>query len=181
MSLETRQAKGWSSCIFSRSTTFGLVAAKSHLAKKGLMIPRLEVVGAHMAINLLVNVRNALDNVPTPQLCGWIDTTVALHWIKGNGRYKQFVANRVAKIQLHQQIPWRHVPSGDNPADLASRGGPVQSSTLRQRAEWLQTKRSWPENQVMQASPASEKEAKITREILNVAKIKPESVNSMTF
>ena len=84
-------------------TTQQLVAAKSRLAT-GLMIPRLELVGAHMATNLLVNVRNALDNVPTPQLYGWIDSTVSLHWIKGNGRYKQFVANRVAKIQLHQQI-----------------------------------------------------------------------------
>ena len=157
-------------------TTQQLVAAKSRLAKKGLTIPGLELVGAHMALNLLVNVRNALDNVSTPQLYGWIDSTVALHWIKGNGQYKQFVANRVAKIQLHQQIQWRHVPSSDNPADLASRGGPVQSSTLWQRGpEWLQTKRSWPENRVTQASPASEKEAKITREILNVAKIGPES------
>ena len=157
-------------------TTQQLVAAKSRFAKKGLTIPRLELVGAHMAMNLLVNVRNALDNVPTPQLYGWIDSTVALHWIKGNGQYKQFVANRVAKIQLHQQIQWRHVPSSDNPADLASRGGPVQSSTLWQRGpEWLQTKRSWPENRVTQASLASEKEAKITREILNVAKIEPKS------
>ena len=91
-----------------------------------------------MAANLLINVRNALDNVPAPQLYGWIDSTVALHWIKGNGQYKQFVANRVAKIQLHQQIQWRHVPSSDNQADLASRGGSVQSSTLWQIGpEWL--------------------------------------------
>ena len=62
-----------------------LVAAKSRLAKKSLTIPRLELVGAHMATNLLINVRNALDNIPTPQLFGWVDSTVALHWIKGNG------------------------------------------------------------------------------------------------
>ena len=156
-------------------TTQQLVAAKSRLAKKGLTIPWLELVGAHMATNLLINVRNALDNVPAPQLYGWIDSTVALHWIKGNGQYKQFVANRVAKIQLHQQIQWRHVPSSDNPADLASRGGSVQSSTLWQRGpEWLQSKQHWPENKVTEASPASEKEAKITREILNVAKIEPD-------
>ena len=48
-------------------TTQQLVAAKSRLAK-GLMIPGLELVGAHMATNLLVNVRNALNNVTTPQL-----------------------------------------------------------------------------------------------------------------
>ena len=63
-------------------TTQQLVAAKSRLAK-GLMIPRLELVGGHMPTNLLVNVINALDNVPTPQLYGWIDSMAPLHWIKG--------------------------------------------------------------------------------------------------
>ena len=61
-----------------------LVATKSRLAKKSLSIPRLELVGAHMATNLLINIRNALDNIPTPQLFGWVDSTVALHWIKEN-------------------------------------------------------------------------------------------------
>ncbi len=134
-------------------TTQQLVAAKSRLAKRGLAIPRLELVGAHMATNLLINVCNALDNIPTPQLYGWIDSTVALHWMKGNGQYKQFVANRMAKIQLHNQIHWRHVPSCDNPEDLASRGGTVTSSPLWQRGpEWLQTKQRWPGNLVTEAT-----------------------------
>ncbi len=153
-------------------TTQQLVAAKSRLAKKGLTIPRLELVGAHMATNLLINLCNALDSIPTPQLYGWIDSTVALHWIKGNGQYKQFVANRVAKIQLHNQIHWKHVPSCDNPADLASRGGTVTSSPLWQRGpEWLQTKQRWPENLVTEATLDSEKEARVTREVCNVARI----------
>jgi hypothetical protein len=29
---------------------------------------------------------------------GWLDSLVALHWIKGGGTYKQFVSNRVRKI-----------------------------------------------------------------------------------
>lgn len=41
-------------------TTQQLVAAKSRLAKRNLSVPRLELVGAHMATNLLVNVRDAL-------------------------------------------------------------------------------------------------------------------------
>ena len=56
-----------------------LVVAKSRLAKQGLTIPRLELIAAHMATNLLVNVRNALDNVPSPKMFGWLDSTVALH------------------------------------------------------------------------------------------------------
>ena len=38
----------------------GLIAAKSRLAKKNLTIPRLELVAAHMAANLVDNVRTAL-------------------------------------------------------------------------------------------------------------------------
>lgn len=150
-----------------------LVAAKSRLAKKSLTIPRLELVGAHMATNLLINVRNALDNIPTPQLFGWVDSTVALHWIEGNGQYKQFVANRVAKIQLYKEIQWRYAPTDDNPADLASRGGQIKQETLwKEGQEWLQSKEKWPNIPVTQSSPASEAEAKATKEILNVAQTK---------
>lgn len=46
-----------------------------------------------MATNLLMNMLNALET-----MYGWLDSTVSLHWIKGNGQYKQFVTNRVAKI-----------------------------------------------------------------------------------
>ena len=113
-------------------TTQRLVAAKGRLAKQNLTIPRLELVGAYMATNLLINVRNAYDNLPPPMLYGWLDSTVALHWIKGNGQYKQFVANRVAKIRLHKDIEWRYVPTDNNPADLASKG-------LRKRAKFLKS------------------------------------------
>ena len=151
-----------------------LVVAKSRLAKQGLTIPRLELIAAHMATNLLINVRNALDNVPSPKVFGWLDSTVALHWIKGNGQYKQFVANRVAKIQLHKEIEWRYVPTDENPADLASRGAPVQSPLWQKGPAWLQDKSKWPINPVTRSSPASEVEAKVIREVLNLAQTKPE-------
>ena len=35
------------------------------------------------------------------------------------------MANRVRKIREHSDVVWRHVPTQDNPADLASRGGLV--------------------------------------------------------
>ncbi len=50
-----------------------------------------------------------------------------LHWIVGIGSYKQFVANRVAKIQAHPTICRRHVSTKSNPADVASRGGLVST------------------------------------------------------
>ena len=151
-----------------------LVVAKSRLAKQGLTIPRLELIAAHMATNLLINVRNALDNLPSPKVFGWLDSTVALHWIKGNGQYKQFVANRVAKIQLYKEIEWRYVPTDENPADLASRGALVHSVLWQQGPAWLQDKSEWPINPVTRSSPASEVEAKVIREVLNLAQTKPE-------
>ena len=113
-----------------------------------------------MAMNLLVNMRNALDNVPTPQLYGWIDSTAALHWIKGNGQYKQFVANQVAKINYINRFSGGTLHPAIN--QLISLAKAVQSSRRRFGKEGpigFKPNRSWPENRVTQASPASEKKA----------------------
>ena len=36
--------------------------------------------------------------------------SVALYWIKGENRHKQFVINQVSKIKEKQIIEWRQVP-----------------------------------------------------------------------
>ena len=82
----------------------GLVAAGARLGKKGLTIPRLEFVPRHMAVNLLTNMTEALEGFPlTAKFCCF-DSTVALYWIKSPGEYKQFVSNRVQKIQSHSEV-----------------------------------------------------------------------------
>ena len=48
-------------------------------------IPRLELVLAYMATNLINNARWALVGFPVKQPFGWLDSTVALHWVKGGG------------------------------------------------------------------------------------------------
>ena len=53
----------------------GLIAAKSRLAKKNLTIPRQELVSAHMAANLVDNVRIALEGYPSKAVHGWLDST----------------------------------------------------------------------------------------------------------
>lgn len=100
----------------------GLLTAKSRLAKLGLTIPRFELVAGRMAVNLVQNVREAIKGFPVTGVYCWLDSTVALHWIRGNGEYRQFVANRVRKIQAHGVDAWRYVPTDQNPADLGSRG-----------------------------------------------------------
>ena len=90
------------------SVNQGLVTAKARLAKQGLTIPHRELVSGHMAVNLLSNVQDALQGFPVSSLHCWLDSSVALHWIRGNGDFKQFVTNRVRKIREHGDIMWRH-------------------------------------------------------------------------
>ena len=152
-------------------TTQRLVAAKGRLAKQGLTVPRLELISAHMATNLVTNLQNTLTDLINPRVYAWLDSTVALHWILGNGQYKQFVANRVNKIHQRPEIEWRHVPTRDNPADLASRGGGT-TKLWWNGPEWLSDQDNWPIKQLTFASAASEEEAKVIRELLNASQTK---------
>ena len=113
----------------SSGITQGLVTSKSRLAKKSLTTPRLELVAGHMATNLVDKLKEALKGFPIGSAYGWLDSSVALHWIKGGGNYKLFVRNRVRKIQDKSYIRWRHVGTTDNPADLGSRGGHLFETT----------------------------------------------------
>ena len=148
----------------------GLVAAKSRLAKQGLTIPRLELVSAHMTANLLSNVETTLKGFPITVMQGWLDSTVALHWINGGGEYKQFVANRIQKIKSHSRIQWRHVPTDQNPADLGSRGGSVENKHMWWNGpEWIKTPEIWPANITLAPTKESNAEAKVIKQVLAVS------------
>ena len=144
-----------------------LVTAKSRIAKPNLTIPRLELVAGHMAINLAVNVKNALEgfNVAEKIHC-WLDSTVALHWLNDDGEYRQFVTNRVRKIKSHPNVSWHHVPTAQNPADLGSRGGSVNAANLWWNGpDWLSDETKWPPKIVTKASDVSDAERKVQREV----------------
>ena len=164
-------AKGVAAAVYSivrqqSGVNIGLVAAKARLAKQGLTIPHLELVAAHMATNLIINVKQALEGMPLTQLHGWLDSMVVLHWLKGGGQYKQFVANRVSKIQSYPEVSWHHVPNEENPADLGSRGGQVTDcKPCWSGPVWLPSKDAWPPDIVTRASPETQVEAKVTKEL----------------
>ena len=109
------------------ATNQGLVTEKSRLAKKGLTIPHLELVAGHISTNLVLNVKEVLGGFPVGSVYGWLDSTLAVHWIRENGEYMQFVGYQVRKFQKNQ-INWRHVPTEENEADVGIRGGGVRIS-----------------------------------------------------
>ena len=71
-----------------QGTTQGLVCVKSHLAKRNLTIPRLELIAGHMAINLISNVEDTVGIGKVSSVHCWLDATVALYWINGQGEYR---------------------------------------------------------------------------------------------
>lgn len=178
-------ANGVAACVYAvvqqpTGTNQGLVAARSRLSKQGLTIPRLELVAGHMAVNLVTNVKAALQGFPVDSTYCWLDSTVALYWIKGKGDHKQFVENRVRKINSHQGVTWRHVPTKDNPADLASRGGDLKEAELWWNGpEWLSNVEGWPADIVTEPSLESKAEAKMVREVLSVAVDENNEISNM--
>ena len=122
--------------IWQSSGTTHLLAAKGQLARLGLTVPRLELVTTHMAKNLVANVQNTLTHLPSPKIYAWVDSTVSNHWILGNNQYKQFIDKRVKKIDENAEIQLRHVPTVENPADLANKGGKIKELWWN-GPEWL--------------------------------------------
>ena len=123
-----------------------------------------------MAVNLAHNVREALAGFPVSGVYCWLDSTVALHWIRKPGDYKQFVSNRVRKIQERGQSAWRHVGAKDNPADLASRGGSLggNQGSWWQGPNRLETQENWPKDTVTATNEATLAETKATKTLFGM-------------
>ncbi len=129
----------------------GTVSITLVTSKSRVTIPRLEPVAAHLLSKLLWSVSRDLS-IPLSQIYAWSDTRIVLCWLHKNpATLKTFVSHRVASIQ--QIIPadhWRHVPTQDNPADLASRGvdscNLISSSLWWKGPPWLHLPQpSWPQ------------------------------------
>eukprot|EP00795_Rhopilema_esculentum_P014827 gene14827-5944_t len=89
---------GTSACVYAvvhqpSDIIQGTIAGKSRLSKK-----------AATKENLLENFKNAFENLPIGRAIAWTNSKVALHWIRGEGKYKQFVNNRVKKMRSKEFI-----------------------------------------------------------------------------
>ncbi|XP_011883908.1 PREDICTED: uncharacterized protein LOC105571050 [Vollenhovia emeryi] len=116
--------------------TVRLLIAKTRVVPvKRPSIPRLELCGAVLLARLMRSTARALGLEHVPAFA-WTDATVALAWIRSHpARWKPFVAHRVAEVQdLVPPERWRYVPTGDNPADAATRG--ISPATLADLHNW---------------------------------------------
>ena len=82
-----------------------------------MSIPRLELIALYIAYNLADNIKSPLTNYNIKDIHDWTDSTVILHLLKEEEGFKQFVSNRINKINAKAYITWRHVPSNQNPAE----------------------------------------------------------------
>ena len=118
-------------------TTKGFLTSKSRIAKRGLTMPRQELVACQMGANLAANVNKALERWLVRENNCWTDSMVALCWVKNPFKnWKTFVSNRVHKIfdiSGSINLNWRHVPTEMNSADHGSRGPSIQKL---EKIEW---------------------------------------------
>ena len=88
-------------------------------------IPQLELYAAALAIQVDATItRDISADIDLQSSVYWTDSMIVLAYLHDDSkRTHTFVRSRVARIISHYEASqWGHVPSEQNPADLASRG-----------------------------------------------------------
>ncbi|GBN44588.1 hypothetical protein AVEN_137744-1 [Araneus ventricosus] len=103
--------------------------SKSRVAPlKKLTSPHLEsmatVIGARMGKYI-----KGVNSDLVDRFVFWTDSLIALYWMKGFAkRWKQSISNRVLEVQQNSDPKsWFYCPTGENPADVLTRGVLVES------------------------------------------------------
>ena len=171
----------------STDTVKGLLISKSRISKKNTLIPRLELVAAHMAANMAKNIHNALHRLPIKSMVIWVDSMVVLYWLTNPAKqWKAFVANRVKKIiETTSNLPntWKYCPSSKNLADLGSRGAnlaKLEQGNWFVGPEWLIKKELWPGQPILTQTSDVKKECKpVKEETLFTQDLQPDEWDSL--
>lgn len=143
--------KAYATCIYLVSPSYSrLVYARSRVTplKPLLTIPRAELMAALLASRSVVMLTSNIPDLKKLPVFFWSDSTCVLGWLRGApSRLQPFVRNRVTEISQTDGV-WSYVPSGENPADVASRGisaRALNSSDLWFHGpSWIHTRCDWP-------------------------------------
>ena len=144
-------AKAYSAAIylrqsFSDACKTDLIFCKTRLAPQNTTIPRLELLGVLIGVRALKFVMNEL-HVQVAHTFVFTDSLCVLYWLSTKKPLSLFVTNRLKEITALEGIHFRHIPSEENPADLATRGkAPVELSSMWWKGpNWLsKCEQHWP-------------------------------------
>ena len=98
-----------------------LIFSKTRLAPSETTIPRLELLAVLIGVRALKFVGREL-HLTISSFVLFTDSTCVLHWLKTSKPLSVFVTNRVKEIKSLPGVTFAHVPTSDNPADMATRG-----------------------------------------------------------
>lgn len=124
-----------------------LVMSKTRVAPlKELTLPRLELMAAVLGARLA---RHIIGSIHIKEVFLWSDSQIVLHWLHTSRPLKTFTANRVREIHdLTENRKWRYCPTGENPADLLTRGITCTqyktSNIWLKGPSWLTDSEKWP-------------------------------------
>ncbi|KAL3108965.1 hypothetical protein niasHT_015992 [Heterodera trifolii] len=147
--------KGLGVAIYIRRTaperSANLIFAKSlvkpsNLSDVAATIPKMELQSITLGVKLLKYVLQRLKMKPT-QTTIWTDSLCSIERIKEHKKWDRFISNRLAKIRGQFEV--KHLVSGDNPADVASRGTTPRELSRnlmwKHGPKWLSEEKSqWP-------------------------------------
>lgn len=105
-------------------------------------IPKLELFAIEIGTNLAVTTVHEI-RIPLTEVCFFTDSSCAWFWIKTRKSTRQWVSNRVEAIHANSdilskpgvEVNFRHCPTKENPADIATRG--MSTSELKNCSLWF--------------------------------------------
>ena len=140
-------------CIFFvQNDKVKFIASKVKIAssKHARTVPQWELIAMVLGARLGATIKEIFEkDFSSISSHYWTDSTVCLHWLFSHKSFNVFTRNRKTEIlKLTDLSSWSHVRSGDNPADILSRGctsEELQHSSLWERGPpWLTDHSLWP-------------------------------------
>ncbi|XP_060575444.1 uncharacterized protein LOC132732937 [Ruditapes philippinarum] len=117
---------------------------------KKVTVPRFELTAATVAVRTNKMLKDELE-MKIDRSVFWTDSMSVLRYVRNTtSRFHTFVANRLMIIHEGSNVSdWRYINTKLNPADIASRGLPVENSLWGER--WIEapkflemTEENWP-------------------------------------